>query len=51
VFLPIAHGWTVTRKAYSGPKTKTRVRYSVDGNQGDLVIGGRESARSVRAFR
>lgn len=42
VFLPIAHGWTVTRQRWSGPNTKTRVRYEVDGYHGELVIKGRE---------
>jgi hypothetical protein len=42
VVLPVARGWTVTRPVWSGPKTKTRVRYLLDGYQGDLIVGGRE---------
>jgi hypothetical protein len=42
VVLPIARGWQVTRPMWSGPKTKTRVRYVLEGQQGDLVVGGRE---------
>lgn len=42
VVLPVASGWTVTRPWWSGPKTKTRIRYSLDGYQGDLTVGGRE---------
>jgi hypothetical protein len=42
VMLPIAKGWTVTRPLWSGPKTKTRIRYALDGYQGDLTVGGRE---------
>jgi uncharacterized coiled-coil protein SlyX len=41
VWLPQAHGWTVTRQLWSGPSTKTKVRYAVDGYQGELVVSGR----------
>lgn len=40
--MPVAHGWTVTRPPYSGPKTKTRVGYTLGDYQGELVVGGRE---------
>jgi hypothetical protein len=42
VVLPIARGWQVTRPMWSGPKTKTRIRYVLEGEQNDLVVGGRE---------
>jgi hypothetical protein len=42
VVLPVARGWKVTRPVWSGPKTKTRVRYRLDGHQGELTVGGRE---------
>ncbi|MBV9091957.1 MAG: DUF3060 domain-containing protein [Mycobacteriaceae bacterium] len=42
VFLPVAHGWTVTRRRWSGPNIKTRVTYQVDGYRGELVVKGRE---------
>jgi hypothetical protein len=42
MIVPVAHGWTVTRSMYSGPKTKTRVRYTLDGYQGELTVRGRE---------
>jgi Protein of unknown function (DUF3060) len=42
VVLPVARGWTVTRPVWSGPKTKTRIRYQLDGYQGELTVGGRE---------
>ncbi|MDT5338063.1 MAG: hypothetical protein QOD90_3568 [Mycobacterium sp.] len=41
VWLPQAHGWTVTRQLWSGPSTKTKVRYALDGRQGELVVKGR----------
>jgi hypothetical protein len=41
VFLPQAHGWTVTRDRFSGGSTKTRVHYALDGYQGALVLRGR----------
>lgn len=47
VYLPVARGWTVTRQRYSGPNTKTRVRYTLDGQQGDLVLRGREYVDGV----
>jgi hypothetical protein len=47
VYLPVAHGWTVTRQRWSGPITKTRVRYTLDGHQGDLVVRGREYVDGV----
>lgn len=42
VILPVARGWTVSRPVWSGPKTKTRVRYQLDGYRGELTVGGRE---------
>lgn len=42
VVLPVARGWTVTRPLWSGPKTKTRIRYRLDAFQGDITVGGRE---------
>ena len=41
VWLPQAHGWTVTRQLWSGPSTRTKVRYALDGHQGELVVKGR----------
>ena len=41
VWLPQAHGWTVTRHLWSGPSTKTSVRYALDDYQGELVLKGR----------
>ena len=42
VLMPVAHGWTVTRQRWSGPNTKTRVNYEVDGYRAELVVKGRE---------
>ena len=42
VRLPVAHGWTVERSWYSGPSTKTRIRYKLNGSPGELVVKGRE---------
>ena len=42
VVLPVANGWSVTRPVWSGPKIKTRIRYQLDGYQGELTVGGRE---------
>lgn len=47
MIIPVAHGWTVTRQLYSGPKTKTRVRYTLGDYQGELVVGGREYTDGV----
>ena len=41
VWLPQAHGWTVSRDLSSGGSTKTKVGYVLDGHAGDLVLGGR----------
>lgn len=41
VWLPQAHGWTVTRQLWSGPSTTTVVRYELDGHQGELKVRGR----------
>lgn len=41
VWLPQAHGWTVTRQLWSGPSTTTVVRYALDGYQGELKVKGR----------
>ena len=40
--LPVAHGWVVSRPLYSGPSTKTLIRYTLDGHQGELMMRGRE---------
>ncbi|WAC91118.1 DUF3060 domain-containing protein [Mycobacterium sp. Aquia_213] len=45
--LPIAHGWTVTRRRYSEPNTKTKVSYTLNGHPGDLVVHGREYVDGV----
>jgi hypothetical protein len=47
VYFPVAHGWTVTRQRWSGPNTKTQVRYMLDGRQGRLVVHGREYVDGV----
>jgi hypothetical protein len=47
VVLPVARGWTVTRSLWSGPKTKTRIRYRLDGFQGETTVGGREYVDGV----
>jgi Protein of unknown function (DUF3060) len=47
VYLPIAHGWTVTRQRWSGLNTKTLIRYTLDGQQGELVLRGREYVDGV----
>jgi len=47
VYLPVARGWTVTRRRWSGPNTKTEVRYTLDGHQGRLVVRGREYVDGV----
>ena len=47
VWLPQAHGWTVTRQLWSGPSTTTVVRYTVDGRQGELKVRGREYVDGV----
>ena len=45
--LPIANRWKVTRPLYSGPNTRTEVRYSVNGYEGRLVLSGREYTDGV----
>lgn len=45
--LPVAHGWRVARPLYSGPNTKTRIRYALNGWQGELVVSGREYYEGV----
>jgi DUF3060 family protein len=47
VWLPQAHGWTVTRQLWSGPSTTTVVRYDVGGHQGELKVTGRAYADGV----
>jgi hypothetical protein len=47
VYLPMAHGWTVTRQRWSGPNTKIRVGYTLDGHRGNLVVRGREYTDGV----
>lgn len=39
--VPVAHGWQVARQFYSGPGTKTRIRYQLGGEQGELTLRGR----------
>ncbi|BBY57756.1 DUF3060 domain-containing protein [Mycolicibacterium sarraceniae] len=46
-YLPVASGWTVQRPRYSGPSTKTKVRYRLNGYQGDIVVRGREYTDGV----
>jgi hypothetical protein len=45
--LPIAHGWQVRRPFYSGPNTKTNIRYALNGVQGELTVSGREYVDGV----
>ncbi|MEZ0349215.1 DUF3060 domain-containing protein [Mycobacterium sp. pR1184] len=45
--LPMAHEWRVTRERWSGPNTTTKVSYTLDGHQGELVARGREYADGV----
>ena len=47
VRLPVAHGWTVTRQRWTGPSTRTAVRYELDGRPGELVVRGREYVDGV----
>ncbi len=47
LYLPMAHGWTVTRQRWSGPKTTTKVSYTLDGHPGDVVVRGREYVDGV----
>ncbi|GLE51008.1 hypothetical protein ATCCBAA256_05950 [Mycobacterium montefiorense] len=47
VNLPVAHGWTVTRRRYSGPSTKTKVSYTLDGQRAEIVVRGREYVNGV----
>jgi hypothetical protein len=47
VYLPVAHGWAVTRDRWSGPNTRTGIRYTLDGQQGQLVVRGREYVDGV----
>lgn len=42
IFWPVARGWQVTRRFYSGPGTKTKVRYQLNGTPGELTLRGRE---------
>jgi hypothetical protein len=42
VRLPIAHGWKVVRQFYSGPGTKTKLNYQLNGTSGELTLRGRE---------
>ena len=41
VWLPQAHGWTVSRQLWSGGSTKTRVGYVLDGHRGEITLKGR----------
>ncbi len=45
--LPVAQGWQVTRPLYSGPGTRTRIRYTSASHQGELVVSGREYTDGV----
>jgi hypothetical protein len=47
VYLPVAHGWTVTRERWSGPSTKTRVRYMLGDYRGEITVKGRDYAGGV----
>nr|WP_231973826.1 MULTISPECIES: DUF3060 domain-containing protein [unclassified Mycobacterium] len=47
VYLPVAHGWTVTRRRWSGPNIETTVNYQLDGRPGTLVVSGREYVDGV----
>jgi Protein of unknown function (DUF3060) len=47
VYLPVAHGWHVTRRRWSGPNTTTDIRYVLDDREGSLVERGREYANGV----
>lgn len=40
--LPVANGWRVSRPLWSGPSTSTRIRYTLNGYQGELTVKGRE---------
>lgn len=42
VRLPVARGWRVQRPWYSGPNTKTRIRDTLNGTQGELRVSGCE---------
>ncbi|WP_245835832.1 DUF3060 domain-containing protein [Mycobacterium rhizamassiliense] len=44
---PRARAWRVTRQRYSGQVTKTRIRYSLDGQQSELVLRGRDYVDGV----
>ncbi|MCW2779846.1 MAG: hypothetical protein JWR35_295 [Marmoricola sp.] len=45
--VPIAHGWDVDRGFYNGPGTKSKVRYSLNGTEGELTIRGRGGESGV----
>lgn len=45
--LPMAREWTVTRLRWSGPNTKTKVFFTLDGHRGELVMHGREYVDGV----
>ena len=45
--LPVANGWRVTRPLWSGPSTKTTIRYTLDDYQGELSVRGREYVDGV----
>lgn len=45
--LPVASGWRVTRPLWSGPSTKTDIRYALNGYQGELRVRGREYVDGV----
>lgn len=40
--LPIAEGWHVSRRLWSGPSTETLIRYTLNGYRGELSLRGRE---------
>ncbi|MDT4925571.1 MAG: hypothetical protein QOG01_3284 [Pseudonocardiales bacterium] len=40
VRLAQAHGWTVERRWYSGPGSKTRIEYQVGSGRGELTLHG-----------
>ena len=47
-WVPVAHGWTVERPRYIGVATKTLIRYTVNGQQGQLLLRGREYYDGLR---
>ncbi|MCW2795334.1 hypothetical protein [Nocardioides sp.] len=42
-----ANGWDVTKRFYSGPMSKTKIEYSLDGTNGSLTLRGLPYANGV----